>query len=77
MTNSVLDTFLELGEVVPKPGHFDPMSDVPVTDEQVKYSLSVRPDNVGDSMWGFYCCERKLGKPVLDAWESTLLMSLN
>jgi hypothetical protein len=73
---SVLNTFLENGEVVPQVGNFNPHFDVPSTDEQVKYTLSLRKDNMADSMWGHYCCQRLQGMSLLHAWENVLLLSI-
>lgn len=76
MTTPILDTFLD-DEVVPQPGNFDPMTMVPTTDEQVKYALSKRPTrSMACSMWGHYCCNRHLGKSVIDAWVGVLKVSI-
>ena len=74
--NEILKTTLKVGEVVPRPGNFDPNFDVPTTDEHVKYALSVRPDTLGPSMWGIYVCTRRQGHSILKCWEDVLWMAL-
>lgn len=53
---------------------FNPLSDVPTTQEEVYAALRVgRSELVGNSLIGIYNCHYQMGCSMLDAYEKTLL----
>ena len=56
---------------------FDPMTDVPETDEQVEIALQYGRDPiVGSSLVGIYQCRRAQGASVLEAYKAVLLIHI-
>lgn len=52
---------------------FDPMQDIPTTDDEVRIALT-RPDElVTASLWGLYQVARIQGQSLLEAYKGALL----
>jgi len=51
---------------------FNPMTDVPENDEQVKIAFSGYTPIIGNCLFGIYQCRRAQGVSVLEAYEEAL-----
>lgn len=55
-----------------KKGEFDPMTDVPTTEEEVMIALQRSDEEIARSLQGIYRAKRGKGKELFDAYRETL-----
>lgn len=53
---------------------FDPMTDIPETDEQAEQALRHgRDPSIGNSLAGIYRCQRAMGSSLLEAYGGSVV----
>jgi hypothetical protein len=59
------------------PRNFDPMRNVPITDNEAETALRYGKDELfGSSLVGIFQCRRAMGQTLLEAYEAALMAAI-